>query len=702
MAARLREDDPRESSVVIAVALWAVLAVGAGAVTSSNLCIDGTCRPTGDERPTVTASDMPRSFVWISADSGRVVVGTIAPGMSKVPIDSKESISHDLTVATSDGSRGVEVGFELRCGSTWKWTLKSGPKSALEIRHPPGECTLVLEAEGYASVERPFAGADLGRVILNRLPVLTGTITDATTRAPIGFAEVFLPGGELLAASDAAGRFRAPVEGPWPRWVRVEAPGRAGRTVQVPGAVADTDLPITMSTGGSVAVTLEPPLGEEPVTWEVRRSVPSPSSEDRIVRSGKIPAGKAAFDIEALEPGEYRVIVMGEGPLQRFGVPVTVGDGTIAEASVRISPAVIDLDVLFDDKPLSGATVELSFELDTWRASITTDTEGRSREEIWQRGSYMASVSRAPLVPYWSDTRDIDEDGTTRWTITVADRKLIGRVIDEANQQPLGDALIILEWSKATGGGAMTTQRSAADGTFEFAAMPVSSYSLQATKEGYQPLQTPALNMTEEARTETRDLLLRRSVGRPLRVINSHGIPIPSAEVYVVGREGARRTGGTDAGGRSVLTVKDDESGTIFVLPRSGSIGFGRFAALTASGTGEIVIRVADPTASLEVVAESSDGESIAGVAVMLRVDGVLLPLEVREAMTNHQGVPLLTDAQGRMLFGHLPAGRYEIWPLASRDDLLAVLAPSPPPAPINLMLTPGHHTARLKFRPKP
>jgi hypothetical protein len=560
---------------------------------------------------------------------------------------------------------------------------------------------LLLAAEGYAGVERPLAREDLGRVVLNRLPILTGTITDAATRTPIGVAEVFLPDGKLLAASDAAGRFRSPVAGPWPKWVRVEAAGRAARTVPVPGAIADTELAIAMSTGGAVAVTLEPPLGEEAVTWEVRRSVPSASSEDRVVRSGQVPAGKTAFDVEALEPGEYRVIVKGEGPLQRFGVPVTVSDGLTAEAAVRIAPSEVDLNVLFDNKPLEGATVDMSFETNLWRASITTDAEGRAREKIWQRGSYSAYVSREPLVPFWSDTRDVDGDGTVRWTINVADRKLRGHVIDEASRKPLGDALIILEWNSAARGSVTTTKRSAADGSFEFASMPVCSYTLQAMKEGYQPLQTPPSEMTEEGGTETRDLLLRRSVGRPLRVVNSHGTPL-SAMVYVADREGARRVGNTDDGGRFVLTVEDDESGTIFVLPRSGSIGFGRFTALTTSGAGDIVIRVADPTASLEVVAESSDGESIGGISVMLRVDGVLLPLAVREGMSNYQGEPMMTDAQGRLLFRHLPAGRYEIWPIASRDDLLALMAPSPPPAPINLMLTPGHHTARLKFRAKP
>lgn len=686
---------------MIAAALWAVITAGTPAMPASNLCVDGMCRP-ADERPTVTTSEIARSFVWISGDSARIVAGTIAPGISAVPVDGKELTAHSLTVTTSDGSTEPEARFELRCGSTWKWTMPAVPKNALRISHPPGECTLVLAAEGYAAVERPLAREDLGRVVLNRLPVLTGTVTDAATRTPIGFAEVFLPDGKLLAASDAAGRFRSPVAGPWPKWIRVEAAGRAARTVPVPGAIADTDLAIAMSTGGAVAVTLEAPLGEEAVTWEVRRSVPSASSEDRVVRSGQVPAGKTAFVVEALEPGEYRVIVKGEGPLQRFGVPVTVSDGLTAEAAVRIAPAEVDLEVLFDHKPLDGATVDMTFETNLWRASITTDAEGRAREKIWQRGSYNAYVSREPLVPFWSDTRDVDEDGTVRWTINVADRKLRGRLIDEASRQPLGDALIILEWSSPGGGGAMTTRRSAADGSFEFASMPICSYTLQAVKEGYQPLQTPPADMTEEARTETRDLLLRRSVGRPLRVVNSHGTPIPLAMVYVADREGVRRVGNTDDGGRFVLTVEDGETGTIFVLPRSGSIGFGRFTALTTSGAGDIVIRVADPTASLEVVAESNDGESIGGIAVMLRVDGVLLPLAVREGMSNYQGVPMMTDAQGRLLFRHLPAGRYEIWPMASRDDLLALMAPSPPPAPINLMLTPGHHTARLKFRAKP
>jgi hypothetical protein len=120
------------------------------------------------------------------------------------------------------------------------------------------------------------------------------------------------------------------------------------------------------------------------VTWEVRRSVPNSSSEDRVVRSGEVPAGKTAFDVEALEPGDYRVIVKGDRPLQRFGVPITVSDGLTTEAAVRITPAEIDLDVLFDNKPLDGATVDLSFEANLWHASVKTDAEGHSSEKIWR------------------------------------------------------------------------------------------------------------------------------------------------------------------------------------------------------------------------------------------------------------------------------------------------------------------------------
>jgi hypothetical protein len=157
--------------------------------------------------------------------------------------------------------------------------------------------------------------------------------------------------------------------------------------------------------------------------------------------------------------------------------------------------------------------------------------------------------------------------------------------------------------------------------------------------------------------------------------------------------------GGTDEQGRLLLPLAEHESGIAFALPASGSIGMKRFDSLLQSEETDLTIRVADGVASLEIVAESEEGEPIKDLATLMRVDGVLLPPDVKSGMTNHQGLPWGTDAAGRMLLSRLPPGRYELWPLTSREDYLAVMSAAPPPAPVNLTLTPGHHAAKLKFR---
>ncbi|HXH23827.1 MAG TPA: hypothetical protein VNI78_01180 [Vicinamibacterales bacterium] len=105
--------------------------------------------------------------------------------------------------------------------------------------------------------------------------------------------------------------------------------------------------------------------------------------------------------------------------------------------------------------------------------------------------------------------------------------------------------------------------------------------------------------------------------------------------------------------------------------------------------------------ASLEMLARSTADAPLKGVSFFLRFNGILLPPQVLEGMTNAQGMPLLTDSDGRLVFSRLPQGRWELWPFASREDYLAVFSGSPPPAPVSVMLTPGHHTAKLVFRPK-
>ncbi|HXH23828.1 MAG TPA: carboxypeptidase-like regulatory domain-containing protein [Vicinamibacterales bacterium] len=491
-----------------------------------------------------------------------------------------------FTVATSDGRARVDVAFELRCGDStlWAWTIPSLPARPVELFHPEADCLLRAKAAGYRESERKLTKPDLGTIHLQRLPVLSGTITDATTAIPIRGAEILLPDGKRLALSDASGRFAVPVE-PWPRALRVEADGYAARTIDVPKAIADADLRIALSSGGSVTLVLEPPLGKEPVRWELRRVGSGGKSE--LTRSGAMAAGQTEFTVDRLDPGTYHIVVMGDSPWQRFGMPVQVSDRTTSQALVRIEPAVVDLDVRFDGQPLEGATVDLRPEGGEWKAEARTDREGRIVEEIWQRGSFHLYVFSPPLVDIWRDEARADDDGTVRWTVSIPNRKVRGRVIDEETGQPISQADVLMQLTDARRNGMAVPTSTAADGSFEFKALPIGAYRLEVVKPGYETLRTPSFALTEFTTVDDRNVALRRVSGRTIRVVNAHGAPIESAAVYVSTRSGTRLVGGLDANGRLTLPIADASSGTIFVLPSSGSIGIARLDSHQKSGVDE-------------------------------------------------------------------------------------------------------------------
>ena len=584
--------------------------------------------------------------------------------------------SHQLTVKTSDASHPA-VQLRMQCGEqTWTWALESLPKRAIDLRHPAGDCNVTVTSDGYRTVEAPIAAK--GTLYLRKMPVISGVVTDAVTGTPVPSTQVLHSNGELLDTTDDQGRYRIVVERDWPSWLRVG--GR--RTVLVPKAVADVHLPVTLPPGGSVVLALEPPLGAEELRWEARLVIDE--SSDQKVRTGSVAAGEKSITVEGLEPGPYRFIVLGEGPLQRFAVPVSVEDAVTKEAAVRIEPALLTIET-----PKSGMEVFLVYDEGQWQASLKTGEQGQTVEELWQRGSYLATVEA------WSESRRIDEDDTT-WRLDVPDRVVRGQVTDAATKRAVANAVVVLETKRG-----MLVERSAADGTYAFSSVPTGRYTLRVELSGYRSLKLPPVELAAETHLEERDLTLQPVTGRLARVLNAAGVPLPNTLVHVSSRNGTRVAGLTADDGTVMLPVTVDESGAAFALPSSGSFGVVRFASIVEAGDDEVVVRVPDGVASLEVQTHSTDGNAIGGLSFLMRYNGILIPLNIKEDMHNYQGVPLSSDAAGRLLLTRMPPGRYEIWPLASRDDLRAVASAAPPPAAVNVMLTPGHHIARMVFKPK-
>jgi hypothetical protein len=326
---------------------------------------------------------------------------------------------------------------------------------------------------------------------------------------------------------------------------------------------------------------------------------------------------------------------------------------------------------------------------------VLVDAVGLKEDEIWQSGDYLAGVSS------WTESRRLDAGEAITWKMNLPDRIIRGRVTDAITGQSLANVPVSLHSTTTDGGASLQTTRSAADGTYEFKMVRAGSYALIAQTDGYEDLRTPEVPLLEETVVEKRDLAMQVAIGPTVRAVNAAGMTMPSVHVYVATPTGVRFAGFTKDDGRLTLPISPDERGVAYVIPRSGSFGMARFAPASEAGSQDVVVTVADGSATLEVHAVSTDGEPIGGMSYLMRVDGILLPPEVKEALTRYQGWPLSSDAGGLLLLSHMPPGRYEIWPLASQADFLAVASGTPPPAPVNVILTPGRHIARLTFKTK-
>ena len=627
-------------------------------------CLDGDCRPAARMPSRVAPVAQERTFVWIERE--QVVLGTIAPNAVR-PTPSTEK--HPLSVRLSDGG-ATPVTVDVA-----KWSFTVPASSKLTLVHPPCACTVTARAAEY----REASGALGSELLLRRLPVIRGVVVDAKGGAPLARAEVVLPGDKARAITGENGAFRIVVDGEWPAHLQVTHPARAPKLVSVPKAIADADLaPIVMTAGGAMQLVVAPPLGgAEPLRWELR-------SDQALVRSGELAHGVSGARIEHLDPGVYRLVVQGREPLQRFARKVSVRDSEVAEATIVITPVAVEGEVTFDAAPLSSADV--IFRTDGWEAKLTAGEDGRFHEELWQTGTFKVGVFRDPLVRAWGTDWEVGaDDPRVGLALHVPNRRVRGRLADARSGAAIADAFVFANVKFGESGTIQLRTRSAADGTFEFTGVEPGNVTLSATKQGYRfPRERTFLlgedeNVHEELLTGE-ELAVQRTVV----VTDARGVPVAGAAVFA-----PELAATTDAQGRATVYFDTPEPrGRVFIVPRSGSLGF---AAVTADDV--IPVRIAD-SASLELRMESTDGTPIPRIAVRMRIDGIPVPRRVLDELTHLQGVPLFSDASGRIVYPRMPPGQYEILPMVRRDD-----ADAPqPPAPVRVAVLPGPQTVVMKF----
>jgi hypothetical protein len=300
------------------------------------------------------------------------------------------------TVPHAQLARGG-VGFVASAGT------EADDHGAYELCLPHGTSTLVIEAEGYASIsesvdiygrmQRDFELAPGATVV--------GLVVRAEDHAPVEGALVelgpsdFEPRLRLSAASDAEGRFV--IEG--------VAPGRARVRASAEGMTTPDDVEVTAEVGGAPVVIECELVAAYSVSGKVvERGTGRPISgyhvglygiDEQVPRAPPIVRAQTdgSFTIDHVLPGEY-----GFRPVPDLRVKVEKADvaGVVLELA---PPSSIAGRVLRDGKPVSGARLQAN------QSPFTdlTDHEGRYTLRVPKPGTYRISATSDRLGAFARD-----------------------------------------------------------------------------------------------------------------------------------------------------------------------------------------------------------------------------------------------------------------------------------------------------------
>src|SRR2546428_9927945 len=178
------------------VLLIAAPPIAAHTAVQGQLCIgrdaesfrsdEADCRVIQGTNAPATAGT-PRLFVFVSVDKKTAVFGRIEPD-SKIGDASSGSVR--VTLRIDSASRNSPRNAELILKTVgkpvqWRWTIsKEIMESLQEIRLPPSQYEARITAPHHEALELKIdarAKADLGRLRLRPLPILSGEVIDRVT-----------------------------------------------------------------------------------------------------------------------------------------------------------------------------------------------------------------------------------------------------------------------------------------------------------------------------------------------------------------------------------------------------------------------------------------------------------------------------------------------------------------------------------------
>jgi hypothetical protein len=639
----------------------------------------------------------------------RIGQGVVAIGRHEILLD---LVTELHTQSGLDPARLVRAPFEAAIAQSdhagpvtvtvsGKWSFVV-PARELEQIHalflPAGQHRIELAAEHYApgkAVVDATARPKPARLVLRRLPVLTGRVV-TWNGEPAADASIQPLPGKSDCRADGAGAFQCEIADEWPSSVVVHYPGAGVRTVAVGREARDTSLgEIRLSRSVSLTVRVQAPPELDSITLSLFKDGKGQPVEI-ATRTAKLPSTDGVV-LAGLEPGDYRLLIRGERPLQQTAITVRIGDAG-AEQKIVIRESELTLRVRSGGQPEGGAAVVLKNLSGQWSGAVSMDDDGAAKELVWQTGEFTSSVRPRGAATPILDHLSLGEEESLQWTFDLPAARVEGRVLDDAGA-PVANAEVHLS---SDDGDMQTSLRTSSDanGRFAFDHIRGGDQVVSATAADYLPSQPVSFRLLPTDAGRRVDLAVKRGGVLRLQVVDGRNVPLPAATVFETLDNRLLSVVRTSASGEAEVRMPANASVVLIVVPDAGSFAIRRLgSADREAGSARVV--VPDPAASLELRTETSDHAPVRDVHFLVRYEGETIPFDVLMQFAQLRNLQFGTGEDGTALVSNLPPGLYELWPYAKMTEIDTLMAGVDIPPPLRVALSQGRSTATLTFRRK-
>lgn len=652
------------------------------------LCFGGECRvhSCGES---VEAGETARTFIF-SSSRHEHRLGTLAAGTTVPSCEPDGSLEVQIRLL----DRGTEtVLLRVRSTEGAEWVLRlmgDEIKRSMTIGVARGTYEIVAEMPHFVTYRKTIEiAADRVAVVAELRPFRTidGVVVDRVTGAALGGAKVVANTGED-AITGRDGHFALAVDpGRWPAKLEVRASGFGSRVVVVPTARVNTSLDsIPLARGVIVEATIHQTEPGQVVSVELLKLRNQGRQPSGVIQTLTLPRSDAmsrSVRFENVEPGQYVVLAKGARPSQHAGQRIEVQEWDVPAVNVQLTPFRLRLRTMKDGEPLGDTRVILRQQEAFWQTDVAMDDAGEAAIDLWQGGRLTATVESRNSVP-WRSQRTIAEAVDGDWLLDMPRLEVVGHVIDAESGAPIPNAGVALEMSSTERHYHLSVSANADDeGAFRFAPVFPGEHTIRVASSDY-PVSDTIYTFGEEEESRSLTIVLHRTPMTRLSVVDARGLPVTGAKVFVfAGAAATVASGRTDATGQTPVFIPEGATHNVLVVPRDGSLG----AMRIQSGTRQVLMVLSEGSSRIVVRAESESHEPIPRISLDVRYNGFLLPIEVMQALTA-RGSMTFSDADGRMVLNHMPAGTYELWPVRGNTGR----------APVRMIATPGENVATLTY----